>query len=167
MKNGTKTSYFEPYLNVTGTIGGPVADSLPSCYNFFYAIYETEEARYNSFNNNVGDFFLAFLFNQMGHALTFQKKFKTINEMKEQQNYQGVWQEYGDLFYLIWTFSPIDDAAMDDVRGYVDRWMDEHEWLDDETSPEMKEFTKALVTTIAKYTHFWGTQVGDKLNEHQ
>lgn len=97
-------TYFEPYLNVTQVIAGPIADSLPNCYAFLYSIYSIEDTRFESFNKNWGDFFLAFLFNQMGHALTFQQKFKNIEEMEEQQNYNAIYQEYGDLLYLIWTF---------------------------------------------------------------
>ena len=54
------------------------------------------------FNSNWGNFFLAFLFNQMGNALNFQAKFTSISENRAKQNYMGVWQEYGDLFYLIY-----------------------------------------------------------------
>lgn len=165
MQNGTKLSFFEPYLNVTGTISGPIADSLPSCYNFLYSIYSVEDTRFQSFNQNWGDFFLAFLFNQMGHALTFQSKFKRIEEMKERQNYNGVWTEYGDLVYIIWTFSPIEDAAMSDVRSYVDRWFEDHKWLDDETPEEYKNLAKAIVTTAARLTHSWGQSFGQKFEE--
>ena len=165
MKNGTKLSYFEPYLNITGTLSGPIADSLPSCYYFLFSIYDIEDVRFQSFNNNWGDFFLAFLFNQMGHALTFQSKFKRIEEMTDQQNFNAVWAEYGDLVYIIWTFSNIDDSAKDDIRGYVERWFEEHEWLDDETPEEYKNVAKALVTTAARLTHSWGNSFGQKFHE--
>ena len=104
MTEGTKTSYFEVYLNATEIIGGPIADSLPDCYSFVSNIYTVENARFKTFNNSIGQFFLSFLFNQMGNALNFQTKFKRIEDLKENQNFLGVWQEYGDLVYLIWTF---------------------------------------------------------------
>lgn len=46
MIDGLETTYFLPYLNLTGAIGGPVADSLPNCYNFFYSFYSIENARF-------------------------------------------------------------------------------------------------------------------------
>ena len=78
MINGTKSSYFEPYLNVTGAIYGPVSEALPNCFKFFNSITEVETARFRTFNSNWGNFFLAFLFNQMGNALNFQTKFERI-----------------------------------------------------------------------------------------
>ena len=110
MVDGLETTYFKPYLNYTGVIGGPIADALPNCYNFFYSVYTIEDARFQTFNSNYGNFFLAFLFNQMGNALNFQQKFERIQEEEEKQNYPGVYQEYGDLFYLIWTFQPIEEG---------------------------------------------------------
>lgn len=71
LANGTYSTYFLPYLNFTGAIAGPYADSLPNCYNFMYSIYTVESARYVTFDKSWGNFFLAFLFNQMGNALNF------------------------------------------------------------------------------------------------
>lgn len=167
MENGTRTTYFEPYLNVTGSISGPIADSLPNCYNFLYSIYTVEETRFQSFNNNWGDFFLAFLFNQMGKALSFQTKFQRIEEMKERQNYLGIWQEYGDLLYLIWTFSPINDGAIDDMRTFVERWFAEHDWLADDMPAEYKEFATAATVTAGRLMHSWGTTFGEKVEERK
>lgn len=97
MENGTHTTYFLPYLNITGAIAGPYADSLPTCYNFTYSIYAYESDRFKTFGSSWGNFFLAFLFNQMGNALNFQTKFERIKQEKERQNFAGVYQEYGDL----------------------------------------------------------------------
>lgn len=71
MKQGLKSSYFEPYLNASGIVYGPIADALPNCYKFTYALYTVENDRFLTFNSNWGNFFLAFLFNQMGNALNF------------------------------------------------------------------------------------------------
>jgi len=71
MEEGVYTTLFLPYLNFTGAIFGPVAGALPSCYDFTYEVYKYENNRFMTFNNNWGNFFLAFLFNQMGNALNF------------------------------------------------------------------------------------------------
>jgi len=34
LANNTKSGLFEPYLNATGLLYGPVADALPNCYAF-------------------------------------------------------------------------------------------------------------------------------------
>ena len=80
-----------PYLNATGAIFGPVADSLPSCYDFGSAVYTAESARFTTFGSSWGNFFLAFLFNQMGNALNFQTKFERIQDERDRQNFAGVW----------------------------------------------------------------------------
>ena len=93
---------FHIFLNMTGLIGAPLADILPECWQFQEDVRVKEQARWLEFNSNWGNFFLAFLFNQMGNALNFQAKFTSISENRAKQNYMGVWQEYGDLFYLIY-----------------------------------------------------------------
>jgi len=80
VENGTHNNYWEPYLNITGMIGGPIASALPNCYKFYKDGAKVEVERFRQFNNNWGDFFLAFLFNQMGNALNFQAKFTRIQE---------------------------------------------------------------------------------------
>jgi hypothetical protein len=71
MEENNNTTLFEPYLNATGALFGPVAGALPSCYAFAYEVTKYEKSRFLTFNSNYGDFFLAFLFNQMGNALNF------------------------------------------------------------------------------------------------
>jgi hypothetical protein len=71
MEEGVHETLFLPYLNATGAVFGPVADALPSCYDFTYDVYTYENSRFMAFNSNWGNFFLAFLFNQMGNALNF------------------------------------------------------------------------------------------------
>ena len=71
LESGEKDSNFEVFLNLTGIFYGPVADSLPNCYLFAYSVYSVESDRFLTFNSNWGNFFLAFLFNQMGNALNF------------------------------------------------------------------------------------------------
>lgn len=97
-------TWLNPWLNFTGMVGGPVAASLPFCYQFQKSIVETEKERFESYNG-WGEIMIAFLFNQMGNALEFQQKFTNIKLDQETQNYQGVWMEYGDLVHIIWDFS--------------------------------------------------------------
>jgi len=30
----------------------------------------------------------------------------------------GVWQEYGDIFYLIWVFRPLEDSSIEGLEAY-------------------------------------------------
>ena len=83
MANNQHSTLFLPYLNVTGAIYGPLANSLPSCYAFLTEVSEYERARFMTFESSWGNFFLAFLFNQMGNALNFQTKFERIQDEKE------------------------------------------------------------------------------------
>ena len=78
IENGTEDNWYLVYLNVTGIIFGPVSDIVVECYQFIDSVVEYEVARFNEFNNDWGDFFLAFLFQQMGNALEFQAKFTRI-----------------------------------------------------------------------------------------
>jgi hypothetical protein len=40
----------------------------------------------------------------MGNALAFQSIFNNVKIDKENQNYNGVWTEYGNLIYITWDF---------------------------------------------------------------
>ena len=60
---GSKENAFHLFLNVTGMIGGPLADIFPECWQWQEDIRRHEEARWLEFNSNWGNFFLAFLFN--------------------------------------------------------------------------------------------------------
>jgi hypothetical protein len=70
-------TWFNPFLNITGLIGGNLA-IIPDCYRFGKSVYVKETARWLSFGSNWGNFFLAFLFNQMGNALNFQQRIVNI-----------------------------------------------------------------------------------------
>jgi len=67
--------WLHPYLNFTGMIGGNMSSIVPECYKFYKSVVEREQDRWSRFNKDWGNFFLAFLFNQMGNALNFQQKF--------------------------------------------------------------------------------------------
>jgi hypothetical protein len=165
VEKGEKSTPFEPFLNMTGIIGGPVADALPTCFLFATDFYKVEQSRFLTFNSNWGNFFLAFLFNQMGNALNFQTKFERIQVEKERQNYPGVWQEYGDLVYLIWTFQPIEEASLVSVENAIEKWMADHEWLlDADLFGGVNDMQKALVKTgvsgLSRFVHSAGNEFG-------
>jgi len=37
----------------------------------------------------------------------------------------GVWQEYGDLVYLIWQFPPLPDSSLDGIEAYLATFLEE------------------------------------------
>jgi hypothetical protein len=163
METGERSTYFQPYLNYTGSIAGPYADSLPNCYNFAYSVYDYESNRFKTFGSSWGNFFLAFLFNQMGNALAFQTKFERIKDEKERQNFAGVYQEYGDLVYLIWNFSPIEDGSLEQMEGWVEQWLHDHEYLNEEMSDTKKTAIKVGVSTLGRFAHSAGETFGTVL----
>jgi len=67
----------------------------------------------------------------MGNALEFQAKFTRIQEYTEQQNFQSVWLEYGDLFYLIWNFEPLTEGSYDSILDYVNDFAEKAASLDE------------------------------------
>jgi len=71
IKNNDTNNWWLTYLNLTGIMFGPVADIVVECYRFGNSFYLYEYARFLQFNRDWGDFFLAFLFNQMGNSLYF------------------------------------------------------------------------------------------------
>ena len=54
---------FHLFLNITGLLGGDLADIFPQCWLWGEDIIAVETARWLEFNSNWGNFFLAFLFN--------------------------------------------------------------------------------------------------------
>lgn len=62
---------FHMYLNLTHLIGGKASEIPPYCYKFMNSVYQVEESRWEAFEKDWGEFFLAFLFNLMGNALNF------------------------------------------------------------------------------------------------
>lgn len=66
------TDLVGPVLNVTEAIAGNFSTAVVECELFSLSMYDYTVAKYESFNSNVGDFLLAFLFNIMGNALKFK-----------------------------------------------------------------------------------------------
>ena len=80
-------TWFNPFLNITGLIGGNMSSIVVDCYKFGKSVAKTELNRWLAFNANWGNFFLAFLFNQMGNALNFQQRITNIQLYEETQNF--------------------------------------------------------------------------------
>ena len=64
--------WIHPFLNFTGLIAGPFSEILPECYQFSLSVVAYEKDRWERMDRSWSNFFLAFLFNQMGNALNFQ-----------------------------------------------------------------------------------------------
>lgn len=47
----------------------------------------------------------------MGNALQFVSKFENINSLKQNQNFPGVWLEYGTIIHIIFDFQPLSLAT--------------------------------------------------------
>lgn len=72
--------WFHIFLNMTGIIGGDASAIVPECYQFGKSAGQREADRWERFGKSWGQFWLAFLFNQMGNALNFQNKVNNIRE---------------------------------------------------------------------------------------
>ena len=59
----------------------------------------------------------------MGNALAFQSIFNNIKIDQENQNYNGVWTEYGNLIYITWDFQKISSSARYMMDYYVAQYM--------------------------------------------
>jgi hypothetical protein len=77
-----ENSWYDPILNFTAMISGNFSTSLLYCFEFGYSVYVTSETNFESFDS-IGDYFLAFLFNQMGNALAFESIFNDITADQE------------------------------------------------------------------------------------
>lgn len=165
MEAGNETTYYKPYLFVTEVLAENVAESLDSCYDFIYDFTQRESERFATFGSSYGDFFLAFLFNQMGNALNFQAKFESIQDLRDSQNFVGVWQEYGDFVYLIWNFQPIQEASLSQVDTFVNQWFEDHQWLiNEETVPVNVNMLKGFVSQGSKMLHAAGQAFGESVD---
>ena len=77
-----------------------------------------------------------------------------------------MWQEYGDLVYLIITFQPIEEASLEGVESLVLKWMQDHEWLGDEDDDDYqitethRTIVKTGVSTFANFVYSAGEAFG-------
>lgn len=63
IKNGTAKDWWLTYLNVTGIMFNPISSIVVDCYQFGNSVAQYEIQRFTEFNQDWGQFFLAFLFN--------------------------------------------------------------------------------------------------------
>ena len=96
----------------------------------------------------------------MGNALTFQAKFERIQSYRERQNFPAVWAEYGDLIYLVWNFSPIDGASLEDMDSFIERWLEDQAWINEETPEVVLDMAHQIISALAKFTHQGGEAFG-------
>ena len=106
-KADSNETEFNVALNFTGMMGGNMSAIVPDCYKFGKSIVNKETARWIAFDSNWGNFFLAFLFNQMGNALNFQQRIVNIQLYEETQNFQSYYTEIGAIIHLVWDFQPL------------------------------------------------------------
>jgi len=70
-----------PWLNFTGMIGGPFADSFPYCYEFLAVEVDAYWINlYSQMNNDPSVLIQAFLFTQMGNALKYRTAINHIDD---------------------------------------------------------------------------------------
>ena len=124
-KNATE-NLWHVYLNITHMIGGKGSEIPPQCYRFGNSVYKREDARWQRFGKDWGNFFLALLFNLMGNALNFQQRFANINENEANQDYVGVYREYGYLVHLTYDFEPLPEMAYKDIHSYSNSFAKQH-----------------------------------------
>jgi hypothetical protein len=84
-----KDTWADPILNFTGMISGNLSDSVNYCWQFGADTYTTTLTNHQEYDT-VADYFLAFLFNQMGKALSFKYIFDEIESDVEQQYYSDI-----------------------------------------------------------------------------
>ena len=53
----------------------------------------------------------------------------------------GVWQEYGDIFYLIWWFRPLEDSSLEGIEAYFAALLEDQKFYENE--PVSKFLAKA------------------------
>lgn len=64
------------------------------------------------------------------------------------------------MVYLIWTFQPIDEASLESIDSFVEKWMNEHAWLDDDASDTQRTVVKTGVSTFSRYVQSAGEAFG-------
>ena len=91
-------------MNFTRALAGNFSRSFVMCYQFGNSWWEKTLARWSLFGNNVVDYLMAFLFNQMGNALAFKSIFTEIEQDMKNQYYADIAYQYGRLIRKIFDF---------------------------------------------------------------
>lgn len=61
----------------------------------------------------------------MGNALNFQQRITNIQVNQENQDFVGVFREFGYIIHLVLDFEPIPEAAINDLRSYISQFLGE------------------------------------------
>lgn len=66
------------------------------------------------------------------------------------------------MIYLIWTFQPIEDSALDNIDSYVARWFEDHDFPGHEkNAPEgQKALVKSSVSSLSQLVYQAGNEFG-------
>jgi hypothetical protein len=99
-------------MNFTAMVGGNFSQSIVNCYLFGKDWYAVKKEHYESFTG-FGSYITAFLFNQMGNALSFKDIFDEIEEDKENQYYTDIAYQYGRLIRKIFDFQSIESSWLE------------------------------------------------------
>lgn len=100
-------------LNVSSAIAGNFSESVVQCELFTLSTYDYMIDKYNAFDNNIGDFLLAFIFNLMGQALKFKSIFEQIQDDMDNQYYTDIATQYGRLVRIIFfDFDPTTTGSL-------------------------------------------------------
>lgn len=64
----------------------------------------------------------------------------------------GVWQEYGDLFYLIYQFPPLPDSSLGGIEAYLAEFLEEQTIYENDAVSDFiaKAGLKTGLTSLAK-----------------
>lgn len=137
----TKEMWDNPLMNLTHMLAGNFSKSWVDCYSFSYNVYLYFLKKYNSFNNNVGDFMLAFLFNLMGNALRFRQIFNEIQDDMNNQYYADIAQQYGRMIRIIFDFDPLTTASFtsEDISKSFAMFDDEFISTKEEKKPKTED----------------------------
>lgn len=61
-----------------------------------------------------------------------------------------MWQEYGDLAYLIWNFQPLEESSRHSFESSVEHWMEDHAWMDEDTPEPTRKLMASTVATATE-----------------
>jgi len=74
----TKASPEAPLMNLSRAIGGNFSYVPVDCYLFADQWFKYSAHKFNSFNNNIGNFLTAFMYNLMGNSLKIKQALTNI-----------------------------------------------------------------------------------------
>jgi hypothetical protein len=114
-------SWEAPFMNFSKLVAGNFSSSLTDCEVFVSNFIQFFLNRYEFFNNNVIDFFMAFLFNLMGKAVKIKNIFDEVNDDIKNRYYADVAKQYGRLIaavFLDYELSDLIKATVTTDIGY-------------------------------------------------